>query len=127
MDEASITAVRQADEQRCCAMLAGDMAALDRLLADDLSYTHSSALRESKRDYLASLASGRFRYLGVGRDEVRVSLHGEIALMDGKVILHALVEGVERRLDNRFLSVWRRGATGWQMLAWASTPIPQCS
>ncbi len=124
MDELSITAVRQADERRYRAMLEGDLQALERLLDDDLAYTHSSALREGKREYLASLSSGRFKYLGVAQDEVRVLLHGDLAVMDGKVVLNAVVEGTERRLDNRFLSVWRHSAIGWQMLAWASTPVP---
>lgn len=125
MDEPSITAVLQADGRRYRAMLEGDVQALERLLDDDLIYTHSSALREGKHEYLASLSSGRFKYLNVAQQEVRVALHGDLAVMDGKVVLSARVEGAERRLDNRFLSVWRLGTSGWQMLAWASTPIPE--
>lgn len=117
-------ALLQADEARYRAMLAGDLAALQGLLSDGLSYTHSSALCETKQEYLGSLARGRFKYLRAERSEVALDLHGDLALLRGKVLLHALVDGTQRTLDNRFLSVWKLGDAGWQMLAWASTPMP---
>jgi len=120
----AVQAVLQADEARYCAMLAGDLATLERLLSDGLSYTHSSALCENKQEYLDSLARGRFKYLRVECGEVGVDVHGDIALVRGKVLIHALVDGAQRALNNRFLSVWKCSASGWQMLAWASTPIP---
>jgi ketosteroid isomerase-like protein len=120
-----VLAIHRADEERYRAMLDGDIHALERLLADDLSYTHSSAHTESKAEYLASLASGRVKYLDVQRDAVQARVYGDIAVLNGKVTLRAIVDGISRVLDNRFLSVWKRDAGGgWQMSAWASTPIP---
>lgn len=117
-------AVLRADDARYRAMLSGDLVALERLLSAGLSYTHSSALCEDKQQYLASLARGRFKYLQVQRSEAAVQVHGELAVINGKALLHAQVDGQLRVLDNRFLSVWKLGDAGWQMLAWASTPIP---
>ncbi|WP_242405249.1 nuclear transport factor 2 family protein [Cupriavidus taiwanensis] len=119
-----LAALRQADAARYRAMLAGDIAGLEGLLADELSYTHSSALREDKQAYLASLRSGRVRYLQASVREVGQEIYNDIAVMEGKALLVAVVDGVERTLDNRFLSVWKRQEGAWQMLAWASTPIP---
>lgn len=116
--------VLKADAARYSAMRAGDLVALEALLADDLTYTHSSALSESKRQYLASLAGGRFRYLETDTQDVTVRLYEKVALMEGRARLRAVVDGVERLLDNRFLSAWTRHAAGWRMSAWASTPIP---
>ncbi|MCY1214020.1 hypothetical protein D9M68_518260 [compost metagenome] len=120
----ALAALRQADAARYQAMLAGDADALEPLLADALSYTHSSALREDKQAYLASLRSGRVRYLQASVQEVGQEIYDDIAVMQGKALLIAIVDGVERTLDNRFLSVWKRQDGAWQMLAWASTPIP---
>ncbi|MCY1234018.1 hypothetical protein D9M72_465850 [compost metagenome] len=53
-----------------------------------------------------------------------MQVHGDTAVIEGHVLLHAMVDGTRRRLDNRFLSVWLRDAGHWRMLAWASTPIP---
>lgn len=116
--------ILQADQARYRAMLQGNMPALADLLADDLSYTHSSVLNENKSQYLASVGSGRFQYLGVATDDVQVRVYGDAAVMHGKVKLDALVDGERRELHNRFLSVWSRPGGYWQMSAWASTPLP---
>lgn len=120
----AVAQLKLADEARYRAMLAGDIAALEGLLAEELSYTHSSALREGKQAYLASLASGRVRYLDAHLSDVEQTIYDDMAVMHGMVVIEAVVDGVERTLDNRFLSVWKRGGDGWQMVAWASTPVP---
>ena len=50
------------EDARYRAMVAGDVAGLGRFLSDRLTYTHSTALTESKAEYLASVAKGVFRY-----------------------------------------------------------------
>lgn len=116
--------VLQADVQRYSAMRAGDLEQLGSLLADDLAYTHSSGACDSKPEYLAAMASGRFRYLETETEQVQVRFYGACAVMLGRSRFHAMVDGVERWLDNRFLSVWTRSASGWRMAAWSSSPIP---
>ena len=123
-----IAALIDADGERYRAMREADLVALERLLSADLVYTHSSALCESKNEYLASMASGRFRYLDTQTTEVSVRVYGDAAVMNGRCRFHAIVDGVERILGNRFLSVWVRDAidvSRWRMAAWASTPIPK--
>lgn len=122
MDDA--TAVLQADAERYRAMRAGDLKQLGSLLADDLAYTHSSGNCDSKPEYLAAMAGGRFRYLDTETEQVQVRFYGACAVMLGRARFHAMIDGTERWLDNRFLSVWTRGDRGWQMAAWSSSPIP---
>lgn len=123
-NEVLMDEVRRADDARYRAMLDADLPALERLLAPQLSYTHSSAHRENRHEYLASLASGRVRYLDARRDGVTVQIHGDTAILEGHVVLQAIVDGASLRLDNRFLCVWLLEDGVWRMLAWASTPIP---
>lgn len=120
-------AVQHADDARYSAMLRSDIGELDGLLSDGLCYTHSSAHRQTKCEYLASLASGRIKYLQAQRDDVRLRVYGDVAVMNGNVQLKAVIDGVLRVLENRFLSVWKRDDGGWRMLAWASTPLPAAS
>jgi hypothetical protein len=49
--------VRFAESRRFEAMMRGNVTLLDRLLADDLTYTHSTGIVETKIGFLESLAA----------------------------------------------------------------------
>lgn len=117
-------AVRAADAGRIRALLAADFATVDRLLADELSYTHSNAKVDTKAAYLAPLLSGRTRYQRLEPSEVSIRVYGETAILTGRMLSVALVAGSESRTDLRFTSVWILRDARWQMAAWHSTRVP---
>ena len=117
-------AVRAADAGRIRALLAADFATVDRLLADELSYTHSNAKVDAKAAYLAPLLSGRTRYQRLEPSEVSIRVYGETAILTGRMLSVALVAGSESRTDLRFTSVWILRDARWQMAAWHSTRVP---
>src|SRR5690606_25158654 len=82
----------EADDERCRAMLANDLDALERVLADDVVYTHSSAVVEGKAQYLQALREGRSRYLAVRRQSAQVRLYGPVAVMHGHVIMQIEIQ-----------------------------------
>src|SRR5688572_28920958 len=55
-------AVMHLEQERVDAMTKGDLAALDRMLADDFIYTHSNARVETKQQLIDALKSGAFKY-----------------------------------------------------------------
>lgn len=117
--------VLAADDARYAAMIGQDYEALGRLLADDLLYTHSTAVTDTKAEYLAALRSGKYRYKAVRREGASVRIHGAIAIVNGRSFLEVDVEGVPKSLANVFVNVWVRTPGGWQMTAWQSTPLPK--
>ena len=50
------------EDKRYAAMCGGDFAALEAMLHDELLYTHSSGLTDTKATWLASLRSGKTKY-----------------------------------------------------------------
>ena len=58
------------ENQRIAAMIAGDEATLDAVLADDLIYTHSTARVETKAEFIGNVTSGRRRDVSVDRADV---------------------------------------------------------
>ena len=52
------------EDKRYAAMCGGDFAALEAMLHDELLYTHSSGLTDTKATWLASLRSGKTNYRG---------------------------------------------------------------
>lgn len=119
----AIAAVLAADQARGAALLAADTAALDRLLADDLRYTHSSGKVETKAVHLKSFADG-LRY---DRFET-TGLHGhavtpEVVVLTGTINQNKGVGGKMTALRLFFHAVWRKGPQGWQ-LASLQTALP---
>lgn len=114
----------EADDERCRAMLANDLEALAGVIADDVVYTHSSAVVDNKEQYLDALREGRTRYLALRRQSAHVRLYGQVAVMHGHVIMRIEVQGRQKDLDNLFQSVWTERDGRWLLASWASTVIP---
>ena len=64
------------ENRRFEAMTNQDAQALDEILADDLSYTHSTARVETKAEFIFSSTSGRNKYRTIERDKVTVRQYG---------------------------------------------------
>jgi ketosteroid isomerase-like protein len=113
------------EEKRFAAMVSGDLGALDALLHQDLVYTHSSAVVDTKASYLEAIRSGRTRYASQQRFEERVRMCGDCALVTGRAEMQAEVNGMRKTLRLRYLDVWTKTPHGWKFIAWQSTAIPQ--
>ncbi len=124
----SIRSLQQAlialDDARHAAMTRADIPALEPLLSDELSYTHSTGTVETKTQYLAALACGRVRYCAIQRDLDRISAFDGCVVMQGRLAVQAEVEGRNIVASTVFTSTWVRRDTGWQMAAWAATAMP---
>ncbi|KHK90169.1 hypothetical protein LK12_15965 [Novosphingobium malaysiense] len=105
-------------------MLANDADELDALLDAGLQFHHSNGAVDDKEAYLAKMAGGRIRYRGVAWEEDKVVEPGAgTALLTGKMITDVSVEGVEKRLVNRVITVWAERGDGWKLVAFQSTPM----
>jgi ketosteroid isomerase-like protein len=112
------------EERRCAAMSKNDIAALEGMFHDDLIYTHSSAVVDTRASYLEALKSGHTRYHSVQRSEEKVRVCGDTALVTGRAIIDVTVKGEKKHLDTRFLDVWTKTPQGWKFVAWQSTKLP---
>jgi ketosteroid isomerase-like protein len=112
------------DNQRIEAMTKQDVQALDRILADDLSYTHSTARVETKAEFIAALTSGRTKYESIERDDVKVRQYGDTAVVTGLAKFHVNANGNDIKFQTRFPDVYSKRNGVWQMVAWQSTKIP---
>jgi len=122
--EATLAEIKKLEDRRYGAMLSNDIAALDRLLSDDLVYTHSNGQRDSKSEYLSQVASGHFKYHSISRPEEEVRGFGEMAMVIGRMVAKVTVGGTEKRLDNRSLAIWIQERGEWRLLAYQPTPVP---
>jgi ketosteroid isomerase-like protein len=112
------------EDKRYAAMLAGDAKTLEGLFHDELIYTHSSGVSDTKTSYLDALRSGKVRYRKVNRSGERVRFCGDAALVTGRAVLEAEINGQAQTLNVSFLNVWTRTAAGWKFAGWQSTRLP---
>ena len=117
--------VLKAEQDRVAAVISGDTAKLEQILANDLTYTHSTALVESKTDFLNSIKSGNIKYQAMNHKEVKVSLYGDTAVLRGQSDVKVTLQGQQANLVLRFIAVYIKKDGRWQMTAWQSTRLPQ--
>lgn len=120
----SVAEVEAAEERRWTAQLEADTATLEELLADELSYTHSNGLVDTKASYVAAIADEVFDYRSADRTDVNVVVIGDTAMVTGRVAMHVVAGPRDVHLDSRYSAIWVRRDGAWRFLCWQSTPIP---
>ena len=123
-DPEDVRAVLAAEDRRYKAMQDGDLATLDELCADELSYTHSSGTRDTKAEYFAKVGSGHYVYRRIDHPVERVEVLGDTAVVVGRMTADIEVQGVPKTIDNLALAVWTRASGDWRLLAYAPTSLP---
>lgn len=121
---AIIAQIEALDNQRTQAILARDFTALEPLMGDDLRYIHSSAVQENKAEYLEKLTRGHYLYRGLDVQQREYRVLGDVVLVNGDLRIDVEVQGTRKVVLSRYLQVWARRASGWQMVSWQSVPVP---
>ena len=116
--------VQAAEDARYAAQTSLDYTALDRLLADDLIYIHSSAVVDNKSSYIDSMRNGSVRYLAMKRSEVQVRIFGCLAVMTGVGQFDVQIKDKLLNVELRFHSLWISRDGRLQFVSWQSTRIP---
>lgn len=117
----TIDELREADWRRREAMISGDAKTLNRLLAEELIWTHSSGRQDDKRSFLEKIAARTADYRLLEVTDDHVSQYGAIMIHRGNLSGRVVVDGREKTLSNRFLGVWRWSGERFELLAWQST------
>ena len=116
--------VFELEDKRFAAMVARDFAALEAMTHDELLYTHSSGVTDTKASWLESMRSGKVKYKSAASSERQVRFFGDVALVRGKASIEAEIGGQPRSLRLLFLNAWVRTPQGWKFAAWQSCPQP---
>lgn len=105
------------------AAIAKDRATLQKVLHDDLTYSHSNGRTESKAEAIQAIVSGTPSIDGMDFSEMTVRTYGNTALAKGKVTMHTSEKGQKTDLPLSVLFVWLKGSQGWQLVARQSTRL----
>ena len=119
--------VLQAEKDRFAAMTKVDEAALNKLLADDLTYVHTNALMQTKKEFIESLKSGAIKYVSMTPNEGdwKVRILGNVAIVNGAATVHVIDHGNDLNFRLRYTTVHANRSGSWQLLSWEATRFPQ--
>lgn len=122
---ASEKEVRAVEEQRYKAMIGADFPTLEKVLADDLVYVHSSGVVDDKNSYFAPLRSGSVRYKKISPEDTRVRITGTLAVVTGRSSIELERDGKPQAFRLRFTAVYEKSAPGWRLVSWQATRLPE--
>jgi hypothetical protein len=119
--------VIQAEKDRFAAMIKADGAALEQLLANDLTYTHTNAMFETKAQFIKSVTGGAIDYVSIvpSESDWKVRVEGNLAIVNGAAAINVVDKGNDLKFRARFTTVHRNQGGRWLLASWHATRFPQ--
>jgi ketosteroid isomerase-like protein len=120
--QAQVEAAEKAVSQ---AVTAKDAAALRLLLADDLIYTHSTGLIETKAEFLRKLEDGTQTYHAIQHEDIQVRVNGNSAAVAMGAWYDTETKGQARAKNHlRILRYYVKRGGKWRLVAHQSARLP---
>jgi ketosteroid isomerase-like protein len=116
-------AIIELDAKRMAASVAKDYDQLNQIIADDLIYTHSSAAMDTKQSLIGKMQSGTTVYTGMTPSAVVAQDLGDSVVLTGVCAISVMSGGKPNSFKVRFIDVYTKRPSGWQMVTWQSTRL----
>jgi len=115
--ESVVEGIRKLDEERIQAQIQADVAALDRIYADDFIGIGPSGTVRTKPQVLADFTSNDLKFQSIATDDVRFRVYGNTVVETGRSTMVGQDKGKVVPPDNRFTRVWVRRQGRWRLVA----------
>jgi uncharacterized protein DUF4440 len=116
--------VLKAEKDRFEAMVKADTGALDKLLAPELSYTHSNAQVQDKAGFVGDIRNKTIRYVSIEPSDMHAVILGTTAVVTGSAVVKVIQNGDDVNIKIRYTTVHINRRGEWQMVAWQATRVP---
>jgi hypothetical protein len=116
--------VLAAEHARTTALEHSDLAALERIMADDVTYIHASGKVDTKSSYLEAIRSGQLHYISWRPIDLHVRMVGSGAVVNGEYavkVTDSRMQPTPFDINIFILTVYERRNGQWQQIAWQST------
>jgi ketosteroid isomerase-like protein len=127
MAQPNTAAIVDAERTWAKAVVENDFETLERVLADDLYYSHSNFLEDTKRSYIDKLKSGEARYYVLDIESTKVQLVDEKTALAMSVAVYETkgTDGERHKATLKTLHVFRKNDGHWQLTAHQSARKPE--
>jgi ketosteroid isomerase-like protein len=114
--------IQALDREWAQACVQADIAKLEQILSDDLTYTHSSGRTQTKAEFIATVREGKTRYRSIEFLQSSVRVYENSAVSNNEVRVNLTVDGKDVTVHARFLHVWVKHDR-WQLAAHQGTKV----
>ena len=105
------------------ALLNRDLAVLDRIWADDLTFVNPQGKLLSKQNRMDNIKSGATAFKSARVSELSVRQYGQVAIATFQIALEAQYSGEESSGNYNVTTVWNQVNDAWQLVAVHMTQI----
>lgn len=123
-DERDPAEIREVQSSRFRAMIDADAGALERMLADELVYTHTTGRVETKREFIEALTSKAVSYDAITSYDAEIRFYGNTSVITGGADFEVTAGDQQLAFPIRFTEVYEWMDGRWQLVAWQSTRLP---
>lgn len=100
-----------------------DVAALDTLLDDDLTYVHTGGDLQTRKEFINTIRKQQLVYESIAPTEVRVRVYDGLALATGRSEMRVRNSAGLNSFAIKFTEVYIRRGGHWLLTAWQATRI----
>ncbi len=118
-------AIRKLVTERDQAIQNADIAAIERIYADDYVVTNAAGLMRTKAQVIEDFKAGALKIESISSDDVNVRQHGDTAIVTGRTTTKGKDRGRDVTGENRFTQVYMRRNGQWQIVAFHISSIAQ--
>lgn len=115
--------VKAAEQAWLDGITKNDFPKLEKVLADDLYYLHSTGSADTKASYIGSLRSGKQRYSSGKVNDLKVRVYGNTAVINGDANFEFISAGKPGKARLKYTHVFVKGANGWQLVTHQSLKV----
>jgi ketosteroid isomerase-like protein len=122
---AAAAEVERVERELVAAIAKGDLAAYDRIVADDYVAYTVTGQEVTKPEIMASYREGTRKYMSLSISDVKVRVFGETAILSARTTGTRIEEG-STPVPNvvRYFRVFTRRAGAWRAVMQMVTPLP---
>jgi len=118
-------AIAAHEKEWAAATMKADAGPLNKLLAEDLNYIHSTGMIDSKKMFIDKLVSGEQKYTKLQHEGMEIRFYGSTSIVTTTAQVESTTKGVKNAPGRlRFIHVWYYSKGAWQMVAHQSLRIP---
>jgi len=116
----TVEEVEALERGRVEAMITCDLEAFEKMLSDDMRWSHAAGNIDTKQSMIAQYAEGGIRCFAVERSETETRIFGTAAIVTGVVHMDVEAAGVRKKIRSRYTGVWSEHDGNPQLVSWQS-------